>query len=156
MTTRLLRTALLALVACFALARGTSAHAQIVVTSEQNLQFGLLTPGVSMTVAPTDAARRGALRISTRGRFNVTFQLPSALVAPGGGSIPLVFGPTSGRVEIRGSVTTFDPAAGTSFRINPADLSADVYLGATAQPGTGARAGAYTATIVMLVVQTGS
>jgi hypothetical protein len=130
--------------------------AQVLVVAEQNLQFGLLTPGVPAAVASTDVARRAAYTIDGRGRFTLTFQLPAQLSSPEGGTIPLVFGATDGRVEIRHRITIFDPAAGVNIRINPADRSASVYLGGRAQPGATARAGSYTATIVMIVAETGT
>jgi hypothetical protein len=132
------------------------AQAQVLVVAEQNLTFGMLTPGVPMPVAPTDVARRAAFTIVANGRYNLTFQLPTHLVSAGGGAIPVSFTATHGRVEIRNKVTTFDPHAGVSIHINPADQDARVYLGGQAQPGMGTRAGSYTATIVMVVMQPGT
>jgi hypothetical protein len=133
-----------------------SARAQVVVTAQQNLQFGTLVPGTPSVVAPTDLARRAALTIEARGRLAVSFELPASLVAADGSEIPLVFTPQSGRVEVRHKAQPFDPAQGVSININPAELMAEVFLGAEARPSAGQRPGSYTATIVMMVVQTGT
>jgi hypothetical protein len=132
------------------------ARGQVVVTAQQNLQFGPLVPGTPNTVSPTDVARRAALTIEARGRLAVSFELPQSLVAADGSAIPLVFTPESGRVAVRHKVQAFDPGEGVSIHINPADLMAEVFLGAEARPSTGQLPGSYTATIVMMVVQTGT
>jgi hypothetical protein len=131
-------------------------HAQVVVAPQQNLQFGLLTPGVPVSVTPTDVTRRAALTITARGRFSLTFTLPAALVSAGGQAIPLQFGGTDGLVDIRHKQEWFDPRTGVNIHINPADLQADVYVGGTAVPTPGQPAGFYQATIIMMVVQTGT
>jgi hypothetical protein len=133
-------------------------QAQVLVTTDQNLVFGLLTPGTPAIVPVTDVARRAALTIAARGRFHISFQLPAALTNPATGhTIPLVFGPTDARVEIRQRVAAnFDPTAGYDIHLNPADRQASVFLGGRANPVPGQAAGQYTAEIVILVVQTGT
>jgi hypothetical protein len=157
MTTRWMRAAVVAL-AFVAGARGESAvHAQVVVTSEQDLHFGLLTPGVASTVVPTDVARRAALVLEGRGRFAVSFQLPTHLVALDGTRMPILFGSQSGWLDIRNRVnSSFDPNTVLNVHLNPVDRVADIFLGGTAQPAPAQPAGSYRATIVLMVVQTGS
>lgn len=142
--------------ALLAVALAIPTRAQVIVAPQQNLQFGLLTPGVPVSVAPTDATRRAALTITARGRFYLSFTLPAELVAAGGQTVALQFTSGDGLVEIRHKQEWFDPNAGTTIHINPADLQADIYLGGTAVPTTGQPAGYYQATIVMIVVQTGT
>ena len=132
------------------------ARAQLLVTSEQNLSFGQVTPGVPVQIATTNVASRAHLSVQGRGRFRISFTLPTQLNGPGGAAIPVTFAANDGRVEIRNRVEVFDPAAGHEFRINPADQEAQVYLGGRAAAPTGARMGTYTATIVMMIVQTGT
>ncbi|HSJ25813.1 MAG TPA: hypothetical protein VK929_14145 [Longimicrobiales bacterium] len=154
---RLPRTAWLVLAGVVASgASSAPALSQVLVTADQQLDFGLLTPGVPMTVVPTDVARRAAYTVATRGRYAITFQLPSHLVEVHGAAVPVAFGDSDGRVEIRHRVTTFDPAAGVSIHINPADSDARIYLGGTAQPAPGTPAGSYSATIIMMIVPTGT
>ncbi|MEX0891918.1 MAG: DUF4402 domain-containing protein [Gemmatimonadota bacterium] len=129
---------------------------QLLVTSDQNLQFGLLTPGVAAAVPATDPTRRAQLTIEGRGSFSITFQLPDELIGPGGDAIPLLFGAADGLLDFKNSLTAFDPAVGTEVRFNPAHTVASIYLGGQAQPPPGQPVGTYTATIVMMVVQTGN
>jgi hypothetical protein len=132
------------------------ASAQVLVIAEQNLSFGQLTPGVPMIVDPTDVGRRASYTIDARGKFALVFQLPTHLRNAQGATIPVVFGNTDGRVEIRHKATIFDPTAGVSIHVNPADINAQVYLGGRALPLLGTAAGSYSAAIVMMVVQTGT
>ena len=149
-----IRSALAALVVSFVTV--SAAHAQVLVSAERDLEFGLLTPGTVTTVAPADLTRSAQLRIEGRGTYQVSFQLPSSLVSLDGHQLPVLFAPTAGQLTIRHKVTQFDPATTVSFRINPAEQEALINIGGQAQPAPGQPAGAYTATIVMMVVQTGT
>jgi len=131
-------------------------HGQVLVVPERDLDFGLISAGVPAAVQPTDVVRSAQLRVEGRGRYQISFLLPTHLSSLSGHTIPLVFGATDGRLTIRHKVTTFDPADVVSFRINPADREATVNLGGTATPATGQPAGSYSATIVIMIVQTGN
>ncbi|HEX2167090.1 MAG TPA: DUF4402 domain-containing protein [Longimicrobiales bacterium] len=133
-----------------------AARGQVLVTAERDLDFGLLSPGAVTAVAATDLIGSAQLRIAGRGTFQVSFQLPASLTSPNGDEIPLVFGPADGMLTIRHKASSFDPSAVQSIRINPAEQEAQVNLGARAQPGPAQPAGSYSATIVMMVVQTGT
>lgn len=133
-----------------------AAQAQVLVVAERDLEFGLLSPGVQAIVAPTDVIRSAQLRVEGRGTYQVSFQLPASLTSPTGHTIPLVFGPADGLLTIRNKITTFDPGTTASFKINPAEQEARINLGARAQPVAGQAAGSYSATIVVMVVQTGT
>lgn len=132
------------------------AQAQTLVMAERDLDFGMLTPGAPAVVAPTDLMRSAQLRIEGRGEYQVSFFLPTCLTAPGGAEIPLVFGAADGLLSIRHKTTLFDPNTTLSFRVNPAESEALINLGGRAQPGPAQAAGIYSATIVMMVVQTGT
>lgn len=151
---RAIRIALAAL--AVSLTTAGAASAQVMVVSERDLQFGLLTPGTTASVQPTDVTRSAQLRVVGRGRYQVTFQLPTALVSLTGAQIPLVFGPDDGRLTIRNQVTAFDPNGTLTFRVNPAQEEAQLNLGSQAQPASGQTAGSYTATIVIMVINTGN
>lgn len=133
-----------------------AARAQVLVTSERDLDFGLLTPGAVTAVAATDLIQSAQLRIVGRGTYQVSFQLPASLTSLDGDQIPLVFGPVDGLLTIRHKISSFDPSTVLSIRINPAEQEAQVNLGARAQPAPAQPAGSYSATIVMMVVQTGT
>lgn len=132
------------------------AQAQVLVLPERDLSFGQVTPGLQTTVLPTDMVRSAQLRVQGRGRFQVSFVLPTQLTSPSGSALPLTWGPTDGRLQIRNSVTPFDPTQALDVRINPAQQEAQLNLGARVTAAPGQLAGTYTATIVMLVVQTGN
>lgn len=153
-TMQAIRVALAMLVASFAGAQ--AADAQVLVMAEQDLDFGMLIPGSPTVVAPTDLARSAQVRVEGNGTYQVTFQLPANLTSPTGGTIPLIFGAADGQLAIRRKVSTFDPASTLTFRINPAEREAVINLGARAQPAAGQTAGNYSATIVIMVVQTGT
>lgn len=133
-----------------------AAAAQVLVASERNLDFGQITPGITMVIAPTDPIRSAQLRVDGRGTYQVSFQLPTQLTSPAGHTIPLVFGADDGLLTIRRKVISFDPATTTSFRINPAEQEAQLNLGGQAMPAAAQMAGFYSATIVVMVVQTGT
>ena len=152
-----MRAALAALaVLVVSVAGAGTAAAQVLVASERNLDFGQITPGVATVVAPTDLIRSAQLRIDGRGTYQVSFQLPAQLTSPAGHTIPLVFGADAGLLTIRRKVTSFDPSTTTSFRINPAEREAQLNLGGQAMPAAAQMAGFYSATIVVMVVQTGT
>jgi hypothetical protein len=146
--------ALAALVVSFA--SPGAAWAQVLVVAERDLEFGMLTPGTTTSVAPTDLIRSAQLRIEGAGRYQISFQLPSSLTTAAGHEIPLVFRPTDGRLTTRIRMVEFDPATTITYRINPAEREAQINLGAQAQPASGQAAGLYSATIVVMIVQTGN
>lgn len=145
----------LAALAVFCATAG-AARAQVLVIPERDLAFGLLTPGSPTTVAPADVIRSAQLRVEGRGTFQVSFQLPSSLTSVTGQQIPLVFGAAAATVTIRRRVTAFDPVMTTSFRLTPGNDEAVINLGGEALPPPGQTAGSYTATIVVMIIQTGT
>jgi hypothetical protein len=152
-----MRAMLVALASIGVMLAGTrSAQAQVLVVAERDLQFGLLMPGVPTIVPPTDLTRSAQLRIDGRGTYQVTFQLPASLTAPGGQQIPLVFCGADGLVTIRHKLTQFDPRTTVTFKVNPAEGEAVINLGGRVQPAPMQPAGSYSAMIVMMVVQTGT
>lgn len=136
----------------------TAAHAQAVtVNPVQGLSFGLLLPGTTETVSLDDVARRGVVALVGSGSLDVTFVLPSALLSPEGGSLPLSFSTASA-----GLLAT---AGGTAMPLNPqqllrVQLASDrvmhLVLGGTAHPTAGQRAGHYAGRIVVIVTQPGT
>ncbi|MEX1181789.1 MAG: DUF4402 domain-containing protein [Gemmatimonadota bacterium] len=157
MKSRGTRAGMVALAVLMTLLFAGQGHAQVLVLSEQNLEFGQLTPGTTSVVAATNVTQRATITIDgDRGRYDLTFQLPQYLESASGDRVPLTFGPTDGRITVRSTTTSFDPAAGTDFRFNPAHHEATVYLGGRAHPAVAQNAGSYTATIVIMIVQTGT
>lgn len=149
-----IRVALAAVVVLLAGPR--AAQAQVLVMTERDLAFGMLTAGAPTAVPPSDVVRSAQMRIEGRGTFQISFLLPTSLTTLRGDQIPLVFGATDGLLTVRNRTTVIDPNAVNTFRLNPADLEAQINLGGRAQPAAGQPAGVYSATIVVIVVPTGT
>jgi hypothetical protein len=135
-----------------------AARAQAATVSPvQELSFGLLLPGAPETVSLDDVARRGVVALAGSGPLDVTFVLPSALVSPEGGSLPLSFSTMSAGVlqSSGGSVLPFNPQQLQRVQL-VADRVTHLVLGGTAQPANTQRAGHYTARIVVIVSQPGT
>jgi hypothetical protein len=125
----------------------------------QDLAFGQLQAGLSGVVLPTDATRRAELEIfAGRGEYSISLGLPGQLTSAGGAAVPLVFAATDGVLIIprRNRLTTFNPAQPYSFRLNRNDGNALIYLGGTAAPALAQPPGVYTATITVMVTNTGN
>ena len=134
------------------------AHAQSVTVSPvQGLSFGLLLPGAPETVSRDDVARRGMVALAGSGPLDVTFVLPTALVSPEGGSLPLTFSAASaGLLGSTGSAAApLNPQQLQRVQL-AADRVSHLVLGGTAQPAASQRAGHYTARIVIIVSQPGT
>lgn len=125
----------------------------ITVTKTNDLAFGAVFPGLTKTVAVTDA---GAAAFSIQGQgsanVNLTFALPTTL-ASGGSTLPL-----SAWTARRS--TTNSAATGTDFTPSSTATSAVlsstgylyVFLGATAQPSASQAAGTYSGSATLTVV----
>jgi len=142
------------------LARPCPAPAQgtVSVLPVQGLRFGVLSSGIPTVVSPLDGSRRAIIELVGSGQVSVTFELPAALRAGSGPSLPLRFGPTDGRVTFprSGQVLVFDPSQPVSFSIPPGSGGATVYLGGAAEPGPRQAPGAYDAGITVTVVVSNS
>lgn len=156
MRPRTMRAALAALAVLVVFAEPGAAVAQVLVAAERNLDFGQITPGVVTAVAPSDLIRSAQLRIDGRGSYQVSFQLPTQLTSPAGHTIPLVFRPDDGLLTTQRRAMSFDPATTVSFRIHRSERDAQLNLGGQAMPAAAQVAGFYSATIVIMVVQTGT
>jgi hypothetical protein len=144
---------------CALLLFPAGALGQLSLFPVQDLAFGQLQAGISGVVLPSDAARRAELEFfAGKGQYSISVVLPSQLTSIGGAILPLVFATTDGvlRIPRRNRNTTFDPAQPYSFRLNPNDGSALVYLGGTAAPALAQPPGLYAATITVMVTNTGN
>lgn len=145
----------LLLAAALSAATATVAVAQqppITVVAIQNLQFGTVEPGFTVTVTPTDVVARGELLFGGGGAADVVFQLPSSLTADSANvpAIPLFFGPSSAAFTGNaGALNYFDPNTPTRIRIGPSGTS--VYLGGVIAVPATQIAGNYRGEIVVIV-----
>ncbi len=134
------------------------AQASVSIFPVQGLRFGTLLPGVTTQVPVGDGQRRAELRLVGGGRVTIAFDLPPALLSPGGARLPLVFGPSDGLFTFeRGNrQSTFDPRAPLQLTLPPGQGSGSLFLGGTAAPAAGQAPGTYTGTITVRVVAPGT
>lgn len=137
------------------LAWGTPADGQVTAAPQQDLSFGMLTPGVAATVLADDVARRAEWLLTGRGNVTMSFVLPTVLQGPAGAVIPLVFAAGDAAWERDrggGGPRLEDPNA--PFTVNvPNRRTVRLYLGGTAQPAPTQAAGLYVATVTVVIAQ---
>jgi spore coat protein U-like protein len=128
---------------------------QLTVTDVQDLDFGDVIPGQSVSVAP-DAPGAGIFEISASGAttqsINLSFTLPGALTLVGGtATLPLTHGAgTAGHGPDQSTVASdFDPAAGATVALVGGQLF--VFIGGTVDADAAQEAGAYEGTITLTV-----
>jgi hypothetical protein len=127
------------------------------VIALQGLTFGTLTAGLAEPVRLNEAWRRAEARLEGERNLEVRLILPTALVAPGGASIPLQFVNGDASVTIVGSnqPSVFDPNTTKRFSFKKTETAALLYLGGTALPAVNQAAGNYTATVVIVLSKPG-
>jgi hypothetical protein len=136
----------------------TVAHAQSVTVSPvQGLSFGLLLPGTPETVSLDDVARRGVVALAGSGSLDVTFVLPTVLLSPEGGSLPLSFSSVSAGLlaSTSGAAMALNPQQLVRVQLAP-DRVMHLVLGGTAHPAASQRAGHYAGRVVVIVSQPGT
>lgn len=127
----------------------------LTVTGVRDLAFGAVLPGVSRVVPRTDPANSGQFDIKgpNGNQVLLTFTLPTAMNGPAGAQMPLVFGSSdAGYSESQaiGSQIGFDPKQSFTAVLSKTGRGS-VFIGATANPATNQRAGAYTAILTLTV-----
>src|SRR5213596_3395579 len=124
----------------------------LTVTGVRGVTFGAVLPGVPRVVLRTDPANSGQFDIKgPKGNVLLSFVLPLTMTGPSGALMPLVFGSSDAgysATQAIGSQVGFDPRQPTTV-IFPNNGNVSVFVGATANPGTNQRAGAYTGTITL-------
>ena len=125
----------------------------ITVTAQQDLSFGLLTPGEAATVFVDDVTRRAEWVIQGPSGVSVMLILPPTLLGTAGASIPLSFefGDAGFMEGGTVAVTLHDPNGRFQVTI-PADPGfGRLLLGGTALPSVDQAPGTYTASITIIV-----
>jgi hypothetical protein len=127
------------------------------VIEVQPLAFGVLLPGVPEVVRITDVARRATLALAGSGTVHVRLVLPHALVASGGGSIPLRFRTGDAGVvpSLGGAPVPLNPNGVNRLELSP-DRALLFLLGGSAFPSQTQRAGHYSARVVVMISQPGT
>jgi hypothetical protein len=131
----------------------------LTVSGTRPLTFGTVLPGVPRTVLRTDPANSGEfeLRGEKLSQVQLTFVLPGVMVGPAGATMPVSFGGGDGGYSLSqaiGSQVGFDPTQ-PFLAVLSNTGKGSVFLGATANPGVGQRAGPYAATVTLSVAYTG-
>jgi hypothetical protein len=129
------------------------------VQGQQDLSFGDLLGGLTKRVDPGDPT--GAAQIRVRGgrqTVELSFILPGALSANGGGSIPLHFGPGDAFFSESGHSgdrQPFDPTTPWTVTLDQPGWRW-IYLGGTALPPPASPLGEYSGTITLTISDLGS
>jgi uncharacterized protein DUF4402 len=130
------------------------------VSGTQLLDFGAVLPGVQQIVPWNDAASGGRFSITgAKGsEVRLTFTLPASLIATGGRTLPLQFGPSDGAWNTQNTAataSTFDPRVPLVTRLsNQGRLF--FWLGGKALPSGTQAAGTYNGSITLTAMYTGN
>ena len=125
-----------------------------VVSTVSGLQFGVLIPGVSTRVPPTDAARRAEVAVLGLGnRVDVRLILPTQMTSIEGNALPLAFANGDGATSTTRAPTpvAFDPRTTIRINLNSDGTATRIFLGGTAAPPATQPAGIYTATVSVVI-----
>jgi hypothetical protein len=127
----------------------------LTVTGARGLTFGAVLPGVPRVVLRSDPANSGQydIRGPNRNQVLLSFVLPVAMTGPAGALMPLSFGASDAgysQSQAIGSQVGFDPKQPFTAMLSN-NGRGSVFVGATANPTTNQRAGAYTATLTLNV-----
>ena len=126
------------------------------VSGVRSLVFGVVFPGVPLTVARTDAANSGQFDLTgnKNAQVQLTFTLPTTMTGPAGATMPLTFGGSDAGYSASqavGSQVASDPRTPFLATLNK-NGRGSVFLGGTVTPPTTQRAGSYTGTITLSIV----
>lgn len=131
------------------------AQRPLTVTGVRGLTFGAVLAGVPHTILRTDPANSGQIDIKApnNSQMLLTFVLPAAMTGPLGALLPVSFGASDAgysQSQNIGSQVGFDPKQPFTATLSN-NGRGSVFLGGTASPSAGQRAGAYTGTIILTV-----
>lgn len=123
------------------------------VQGRQDLAFGTLIAGVSVSVSRLDAAAAGQFVIRGPKDQPVTIELSLPTEMTGtGGALPLTFGAGDGGHGPDPAIASsqvFDPRAPLTTTLSSKNGAYYIWLGGTASPPIQQRPGPYTATITL-------
>ncbi len=126
----------------------------LTVTGVRGPTFGAVLPGVARVISRSDPANSGQFDIKgPKGNVLLSFVLPLTMTGPAGAQMPLSFGASDAgfsQTQAIGSQVGFDPKQPFTATLSSSGRGS-VFVGATANPATNQRAGAYTATIILNV-----
>ena len=119
------------------------------------LNFGVLLPGVSASVPPSDVARRSEVWIDGTSNIDLRLVLPTEMVSSAGDRFPLRFVAGDGATASQKAPTLvlFDPNATVRINLKSHNGTVRVYVGGTALPPAAQLPGTYTATMSVVVTR---
>ena len=125
------------------------------VDGVRDLTFGTVLPGIPRQVLRTDPAGSGEFQIRGEkfSQVELTFTLPTQMTGPAGAAMPAVFGGNDGGYSVTQAITSqvgFDPTQPFRSQLDR-NGRGSVFLGGTATPVAGQRAGSYTGTVTLTV-----
>lgn len=133
--------------------------AQLSVSPLQGLGFGSVVPGIVEVVSTADTARRAEFEVRGARKFTMELALPTEMVSPAGEVMPLSFLPTDGSITWLGfnrPPKAFDPSTPESFNLPTPSAGALIYLGGTVAPDPLQAPGTYSATVTVIISNTGN
>lgn len=139
---------------------GARASVQVALTisAVDSLLLGAVFPNTTRTVLPSDAASGSfTLAGAANAEVTLTFTLPANLTF-GVNSLPISFGASSAGHNVansRAGLTTFNPAAVATTRLDVASGNLYVFIGGSVSP-VAQPAGAYTGAITLATAYTGN
>lgn len=132
----------------------------VLVTPEQDLDFGNVIPGTPKSVAITGAtAGRWLVQGSAGAEVDLDFTALPATLASGANTMPIVYGAADAghnTTNNPGGATTFDPAGTELANLGNPLPDLYVWIGGQVQPGAAQVAGLYTGTITLTATYTGN
>ena len=137
-----------------------AAQRNLGATGRQDLDFGMVIPGVPTIIDPVDRRSNGQFEVrgQRRAEVEVRLTLPAALRSTVGPVIPLQFGAGDAAFSRNRSIRNaqyFDPRTALVTRLGFSGRLF-VFLGGTALPPAQLAQGEYTAQITLTVAYTGS
>lgn len=135
-----------------------SVQQALTISAVDSLLLGAVFPNTTRSVLPSDAASGSfSLAGAANAEVTLTFTLPANL-AFGANNLPVSFGAASAGYNVsnsRAGLTTFNPVAVQTTRLNVATGNLYVFIGASVSPTT-QPAGSYTGAITLATAYTGN
>ncbi len=130
----------------------------LTISAVDSLLFGAAFPNTTRNVLPSDAASGSfTLAGAANAEVTLTFTLPANLTF-GANNLPVTFGAASAGYNVansRAGLTTFNPAAVATTRLDAGTGNLYVFVGGSVSPTT-EPAGSYTGAITLATAYTGN
>lgn len=129
--------------------------AAVTASNVQNLSFGTVIPTFVRTIATTDAANAGIVKIAGGVNAEVSITLGN-LVNLSGPAVLTTSYAAGYSLTQTGSQTAFTPASGATTRLDATTGNLYIFLGGSVSPTAGQAAGSYSNTVSVTAAYTGN